>query len=68
MPQNGEINERFGVYRSICCDYEIVIGERVTFPDCPHHIKLTTQWKQVVDDRIRHVTEISDSKIEDSAA
>ncbi len=68
MPQNGEINKKFGVYKSVCCDYEIVIAEQVTFPDCPHHIKLTTEWKPVIDDRIRHVTEVTAATVRDPAA
>jgi hypothetical protein len=49
---------RFGVYRSVCCGAEIVIGEGVTFPDCPKHPHLTTQWRYVQDDKIRHVSDI----------
>jgi hypothetical protein len=45
VPQNGETNKRFGVYRSICCGIEIVIAEGMTFPDCPNHPKLSTYWK-----------------------
>ena len=42
MPDNGEINERFGVYKSVCCGREIIIREGATFPDCPNHPKLGT--------------------------
>jgi len=45
MPQNGQINQRFGVYQSLCCGAEIVITEGSTFPECPNHRKLTTVWK-----------------------
>jgi hypothetical protein len=45
MPANGDINERFGVYGSLCCGREIIIREGATFPDCPNHRKLPTTWK-----------------------
>jgi hypothetical protein len=47
MPKNGDINERFGVYKSLCCSREILLREGVKFPDCPNHPKLTTVWKPV---------------------
>ena len=62
MPQNGEINTTFGVYRNVCCGAEIVISKGVTFPDCPRHVKLPTEWKAIADDRIRQVSEVSPQK------
>ena len=64
MAQNGDVNFKFGVYRSVCCGLEIVIGEGVEFPDCPRHIKLTTEWKLVVEpqERVINLTELSNSK------
>jgi hypothetical protein len=56
MPQNAEINTKFGVYRSVCCGAEIVINAGATFPDCPTHPKLTTIWKPVVDEKITQLT------------
>ena len=50
VPQNGEKNRKFGVYRSLCCGMEIVITEGSKFPDCPNHSKLMTHWKPVADD------------------
>ena len=47
MPQNGEINKQFGVYKSLCCGTEIMVREGAVFPDCKNHPKLTTIWKQV---------------------
>ena len=47
--RNGELNETLGVYRTLCCDAEIVIGGGVTFPDCPNHRNLPTEWKQKPD-------------------
>jgi hypothetical protein len=58
MPEKGSINDKFGVYQSLCCGSEIVIGEGMTFPDCPKHPKLPTKWKSVIDERIPHVTEL----------
>jgi hypothetical protein len=49
MPENGEINKEFGVYRSLCCGAEIVIPAGTRFPDCPKHPRLTTVWKPVND-------------------
>jgi len=47
MPGNGEINTKFGVYKTVCCGAEIIIRDGATFPDCPNHPKLTTVWKQI---------------------
>jgi hypothetical protein len=52
VPENGETNPKFGVYRSLCCGAEIVINAGLTFPDCPNHPKLTTIWKPVADEKI----------------
>ena len=49
MPQNGEINQQFGIYKTVCCGAEIVIKPGRAFPDCPKHPKLTTIWKPVVE-------------------
>jgi hypothetical protein len=45
MPQNGEINDKLGVYKSACCGSEIVIRGGTTFPDCPNHPKHTILWQ-----------------------
>src|SRR5258706_14359932 len=47
MPINGEVNNKFGVYKTVCCGCEIVIAEGMEFPDCPKHPKLTTIWKPI---------------------
>ena len=47
MSRNGEINETFGVYKTVCCDAEIVIGVGGQFPDCPNHKNLSTKWKHL---------------------
>lgn len=49
MLRNGDVNRKLGVYRSVCCDAEIVLDEGSVFPDCPNHPKLTTEWKPLVD-------------------
>jgi hypothetical protein len=45
MPENGDICTKFGVYRSLCCNHELVMREGDAFPDCPRHKKLPTIWK-----------------------
>ena len=67
MPENGEINQRFGVYKSLCCGYEIIIREGATFPECPNHMKLTTVWK-AVDFDVIPITEIRKKSDSDPAA
>jgi hypothetical protein len=52
---NGLVNTQFGVYKSICCGWEIVLREGETFPDCPKHLRLSTIWKPVKADIIRMV-------------
>ena len=61
MPMNGEINETFGIYRSLCCDAEIVIPNGVVFPDCPNHPKLSTVWRSIVEEKSRHISEIMEA-------
>jgi hypothetical protein len=67
LPFNGEINLIFGAYTSVCCGSEIVIPAGSTFPDCPNHSKLTTKWKSVADEPIRHATDLKNNKKEDAA-
>jgi hypothetical protein len=47
MPNNDEINTLFGLYRTLCCDRELIIREGETFPDCPRHKNLSTVWKLI---------------------
>ena len=49
MPRNGEISKVFGVFKTVCCDAEIVITVGAPFPDCPNHKNLPTEWKQIAD-------------------
>ena len=53
MPQNGELNRRFGAYKNLCCGKEIVIPDGKTFPDCPKHPNLTTIWKPIFNEHTR---------------
>jgi len=53
VSNNGEINTRFGVYASVCCGAEIVITQGATFPDCPNHPKLLTNWRLVPEEKLR---------------
>jgi len=62
MPINGEINDRFGVFKSLCCDAEIVIADGVAFPDCPRHPHLPTTWSPVVDEKFPHVSQLPEFK------
>jgi hypothetical protein len=47
MPANGVISRVFGVFKTVCCDAEIVITAGAMFPDCPNHKHLPTEWKQI---------------------
>jgi len=67
VPDNGEINERFGVYQSVCCGREIIIREGATFPDCPNHPKLGTAWKPI-DFEMVEIIEIKKTSESDPAA
>ena len=59
MGTNGEVDTKFGIYRTLCCGQEIVITVGATFPDCPTHPKLTTEWKPVIEaDAIINLSEV----------
>src|SRR5215813_9357834 len=45
MPKNGEVNTHFALYRTLCCNHELIIREDEVFPDCPRHTNLSTVWK-----------------------
>jgi hypothetical protein len=62
MAQNGDINKRFGVYKSLCCGFEIVLVEGAQFPDCPNHPRLTTEWKSTSEERFPRATELPSAK------
>ena len=52
MPQTGKRNQKFGLYKSLCCGKEIVVPEGTPFPDCPNHPDVTTIWKSILDDNV----------------
>jgi len=58
MPRNGEINQVFGVYKSLCCGAEIVIPENVTFPNCGLHVNLPTEWKNIA--KAEHIPQVNE--------
>ena len=62
MPMNGEINDRFGIYKSVCCGSEIVIAEGAKFPDCRKHPKLPTKWNSITDEPVPHTEELPGRK------
>jgi hypothetical protein len=53
MPQNGEINQKFGFFKNQCCGKEIALPKGNEFPSCPNHPGLITNWVPVVDDKYR---------------
>ncbi len=57
MLQNGNVNETFGVYKSVCCGSEIVITKGAIFPKCPDHPRLTTIWKQLSNEDMIRLTD-----------
>ena len=44
MPVTGEQNTLLGVFKSHCCDAEVVIRSGAVFPACPEHPKIRTVW------------------------
>jgi hypothetical protein len=69
LPKSGEINKEFGIYKSLCCGAEIVIPENVTFPDCPVHMNLPTQWNNITNtDHVPHIRDLDPKKRKNSAA
>ena len=68
MPTNGDVNKKFGIYRTLCCGQEIVITVGATFPDCPRHPKLTTEWKPITESGgIINLSEVSAKKSKPAA-
>ena len=43
MPNIGDMNVKWGVYRNNCCGEEIFIREGATFPKCSKHDD--TEWQ-----------------------
>ena len=67
MPQNGEVNQEFGVYESECCGLEIVIGKGLIFPDCPNHRKVATLWNPFEEDKTIRLIDTNGSKSKPAA-
>jgi len=63
VPHNGQVNEKFGVYKSLCCGAEIVITKGAIFPKCPDHPQYTTTWKLLPEE---DMTDVSNKKKSDS--
>ena len=66
MPQNGAVNEKFGVYKSLCCGAEIVITAGATFPRCPDH-PVDTIWKLLSEEDMIQLTDKKKSKSKPAA-
>jgi hypothetical protein len=47
LPQTGEKNTLFGVFKSACCGAEIVIMPSSEFPACPNHPLITAFWEPI---------------------
>ena len=52
----NEVNETFGVYKSVCCGFEIVITKGAIFPYCPDHPRSTTIWNLLPHEDMTDVT------------
>ena len=66
MPHNGQVNEKFGVYRSLCCGCEIVITKGAIFPRCPDH-PVYTLWKLLPEEDMTQITGKKKSKSKPAA-
>ena len=68
VPQNGEVNKRLGIYKSLCCGYEILLREGAVFPECPNHRNLPTTWKSISGGPIPRATELHPKKKDNDPA
>jgi hypothetical protein len=48
--RRGERNVKSGIYKSLCCDFKIVLTEGDVFPDCPRHPAWAAVWARVAAD------------------
>ena len=53
VAQSGDKNTSFGIFRSVCCEREIVIIDGATFPECPKHRHLPTEWVAISESAVR---------------
>ena len=42
----GNRNPQFGIYKTGCCGYEIVLIDGAVFPQCPEH-KQPAEWELI---------------------
>jgi hypothetical protein len=61
VPQTGQRNTLFGVFKNTCCGAEIVITTGTVFPACPEHPQASTSWKPI-EVGPDNVTELSTKK------
>jgi len=66
VPHNGQVNENFGVYKSVCCGAEIVITKGAIFPRCPNH-PVDTIWKLLPEEARTEITGKKKSKSKPAA-
>ena len=66
MPHNGQVNEKFGVYKSFCCGAEIVITKGAIFPRCPDHPRYTL-WKLFPEEDMTQLTDKKKSQSKPAA-
>jgi len=55
VSKTGQVNQKFGVYKSVCCGFEIVISKGAIFPYCPDHLRLITTWKLLADEDMTQI-------------
>lgn len=67
MPRSGEANRAFGIYKTACCNAEIVIPEHVTFPQCLKHNRTLTEWHKVAE-KSNAAASAANSRQDDPAA
>jgi hypothetical protein len=59
MPHNGELNSKGGIYKNLCCGFEVYVPAGKVFPDCRRHTNLPTVWKKTNDDPIPRAADLN---------
>jgi len=67
VPKTGQVNQKSGVYKSVCCGNEIVITIGAIFPHCPDHLRLITIWKLLADEDMPQIDGKKGSKPREAA-
>jgi len=62
LPRNGEINPKDGLYKNICCGFEVYIPAGNVFPDCQRHANLPTAWKRIDGDPIPRAADLNQKR------